>query len=139
MKALFDTNVVLDVLLDRHPFSAPTTQLFSEVERGRVQGYLCATTITTVYYLSVKVLGRRLATEAVGKLLQVFEVAPVNRRVLEIALAGEFLDLEDAVIDSSAIAVGVDALVTRDEKGFASAQTPVFLPHEFLAVLYSTE
>jgi hypothetical protein len=32
MNILFDTNVVLDVLLDRKPFSAPASIIFSWVE-----------------------------------------------------------------------------------------------------------
>ncbi len=51
MKILFDTNVVLDVLIDRKPFSLTASLLFSEVEKGRIEGFLCATTITTIYYL----------------------------------------------------------------------------------------
>ncbi|MFH1113104.1 MAG: PIN domain-containing protein, partial [Pseudomonadota bacterium] len=47
MKVVFDTNIVLDVLLDREPFSTSAALLFSKVERGDLDGCLCATTITT--------------------------------------------------------------------------------------------
>ena len=61
MKILFDTNVILDVLLDREPFSSIAAKLFSRVETGEITGYVCATTITTLHYLTRKVVGDELA------------------------------------------------------------------------------
>jgi len=136
MKALFDTNILLDVILERRPFAAPATLLLMEVELGNLQGYLCATTVTTPYYLATKVLGRSLATQAIEKLLQMFEIAPVNRTVLENALAMGFSDFEDAVIYAAALSVDADALVTRDAKGFKIAQMVVLPPQELLAILH---
>ena len=54
MKILFDTNVVLDVLLNRAPYSEVAVELFAAVEKRKIQGYLCAATITTVDYLATK-------------------------------------------------------------------------------------
>ena len=59
MNILFDTNVVLDVLLDRKPFSAPASVIFSWVEAGEFIGFLGATTVTTIFYLATKVVGKK--------------------------------------------------------------------------------
>lgn len=139
MKVLFDTNVLLDVILDRKPFASPATLLLAEVERGNLQGYLCATTITTIYYLTAKTLGNRIAVEAVEKLLTIFEVAPVNRYVLETALSLGFRDFEDAVIYAAARWIESDVLVTRDERGFQSTYPVVMSPQELIALLHSLE
>lgn len=61
MKVLFDTNIILDVLLDRQPFSEPAVQLMSKVEASEIQGFLCANTITTIHYLISKTLGNQAA------------------------------------------------------------------------------
>ena len=56
MKILFDTNVVLEVLQQRKPhfiFSAP---LMNRVEQGTLTGLLCATTMTTIAYLTEQYL-----------------------------------------------------------------------------------
>ncbi|MBI4964805.1 MAG: PIN domain-containing protein [Desulfomonile tiedjei] len=135
MKIIFDTNVVLDVLLDREPFSNPAAQLFSKVEKGELSGYLCATTITTVYYLACKTLGSRQAAKHVGSLMSLFEIAPVNRAVLEGALRSRFADFEDAVIHEAAIHAGTQALVTRNSNDFKKAKIPVYSPDELLRVL----
>ena len=69
MKVLFDTNVVMDLLLDRKPFVGPVAELFSKVERGDLMGCLCATTITTIFYLASKIVGIKKARSEVEKLL----------------------------------------------------------------------
>ena len=65
MKILFDTNIVLDVLMDRLPHSDVAVELFSRVENGAIIGYLCGITITTVYYLAAKTTPATLEIEVV--------------------------------------------------------------------------
>lgn len=128
MKLLFDTNVVLDVLMDRKPFADSASALFAAAEDGTIMGYLCGTTLTTVYYIVSKAMGSEPAKEAIKKLLVIFEVALVNRAVIEKALASEFKDFEDAVLYASACHAGVDAIVTRNEGDFGKADIPIYSP-----------
>ena len=137
MNILFDTNIVLDVLLDRAPFSTPAIQLFACVERGRMIGFLGGTTITTVYYLAQKVVGTARAKEDIRKLLRLFEIASVNRIVLESAIDDNFTDFEDAVLYESAQHANLDAIVTRDVKGFEHADIPVYSPDELVKRMYA--
>lgn len=137
MKILLDTNIVLDVLMDRMPFSDSAVELFSKVENGTIIGYLCGTTITTVYYLASKSVGATRAREEIRKLLNLFEVAPVNRHVLESALASDFGDFEDAVINEAACHVGVEAIVTRNQKDFKKSRLSVYSSEEMAKILAS--
>ena len=93
MRILFDTNVILDLLLDREPFSFAAAELFLLVEAGEITGYVCATSVTTIHYLARKVIGDRTAVEEINKLMKLFEIAPVNRAVLDAAIASGFNDL----------------------------------------------
>ena len=135
MKIMFDTNIVLDLLMDRMPFSDSAVELFSKVEDGTIIGYLCSTTITTVYYLASKTLGSARAQEEIKKLLSLFEVAPVNRLVLESALGIDFNDFEDAVIHEAACHVGADAIVTRNLKDYKKSRIPVYSSEELARIL----
>jgi predicted nucleic acid-binding protein len=135
VKVLFDTNIVLDVLIDRAPFAEAAVALFAAVEHGTLQGYLCGTTVTTVYYLTAKVLGAKRAHEEVGKLLTLFEVAPIGRPVLESALASVFGDFEDAVVYQAACHAGAQAIVTRNLKDFQGAVLPVYSSTELVKIL----
>ena len=72
MRVLFDTNVVLDLLLDREPFVREALYLFTRVERSELVGLLCATTVTTVHYLLSRALEKKEALGHVRTLLSLF-------------------------------------------------------------------
>lgn len=135
MKILFDTNIVLDLLMDRQPYSDAAAALFSKVEDGTVIGFLSGTTITTVFYLAAKTVGAGRAREEIRKLLSLFEVAPVNKHVLESALVQDFNDFEDVVIHEAACHVGADAIVTRNQKDFRKSVIPVYSSEEMASIL----
>lgn len=135
MKVLFDTNVVLDVLLDREPHIDVAAKLFALVDNGLLEGSICATTVTAIYYIAAKSFGRRRAHTQVHELLGLFEVAAVDREVLDRALELDFADFEDAVAHEAARTSGMSAIVTRDGGDFVNASLPVFDPHELLAAI----
>lgn len=135
MKVMFDTNVVLDVLLDREPHVDAAAKLFALVDTGRMEGSICATTATTVYYIAARSFGRKRAHTHVRELLGLFDVAHVDRDVLDGALDLDFADFEDAVLHEAARAGGMAAIVTRDGRDFANATLPVFDPAELLAAV----
>lgn len=139
MKVLFDTNVILDVLLGREPFAHDAGLLMASVEQGALDGSLCATTITTIHYLANKSLGAERTRGLVKGLLSLFEIAPVNRSVLESAQELAFADFEDAVLHEAARHANVDAIVTRNSRGFARAALPIHTPTDLLNVLKSVD
>ncbi len=139
MKVLFDTNVVLDLLLDREPWAVTAAQLFSRVERGSLEGYLCATTVTTVHYLATKAVGSKQARAEIRKLLALCAVAPVDQRVLQRAVELDFSDFEDAVIHEAARRMSVEVVVTRDLQGFKKATITILSPEECARVLEQRE
>lgn len=130
-----DTNVVLDVLLARQPFVAASSEVFGLVEHSRIEGLLCATTITTVDYLLTQAMPRPAARHALQKLLELFEIAPVTRAVLEEALRGKVADFEDAVLDQAGRLAGAEIIVTRNQSDFRLASLKILGPDELLASL----
>lgn len=135
MKVLFDTNVILDVLLDREPFSGVASCLLTKVEQSEIMGFICATTVTTIHYLVAKALGHQEADRHVRSLLTLFAIAPVNRVVLENGLAAEFEDFEDAVLHEAALHAGAECIVTRNIVDFKKSQLPALEPKELIAAL----
>jgi len=135
VKVLLDTNVILDVLLEREPHAAGSAAVLGVVESGLLTGLIGATTITTVYYLIEKALGARRARKHVETLLSLCEVAPVGEDVLREALARGFPDYEDAVLYEAARHARAQGIVTRDQAGFKRADLPVYTPGELLTTL----
>jgi predicted nucleic acid-binding protein len=126
---LIDTNVVLDVLLERKPHLAASAAVWDAIESGNAEGYLAAHAITTIHYLAQKQLGARRAKRVIASLLQVFGVAAVDGNVLRDALQSEAQDFEDAVSEAAARATGCEAIITRDPQGFRAAGLPVLTPN----------
>ncbi len=135
MKTLFDTNIILDVLLDREPFSNDASILLSRVEQSEITGFICATTVTTIHHIVTKALGSRAASRHIQSLLSLFSIAPVNRAVLENAAASKFDDFEDAVLHEAACHAGAKYIVTRNIADFKNSTLPVFQPGEFINIL----
>ena len=134
MRALLDSNVVIDFFERREPFLKEAALVIEQVEQGVLTGLLCATTLTTIAYLAGKTLGKRQAVEQVRQLLTLFEVAPVNRAILDAALAGNMADFEDAVLAEAAHQAGAQAIITRNSKDFAHSPVRAYTPRQWLAM-----
>ena len=132
MRVLLDTNVILDVLLNRAPWVTEAKAVWQAHEDGRITGYMTATTMTDIFYLARRLIDRATARTAVRTCLDTFEICEVNRSVLEQAqtLAGN--DFEDNVQIACANIAGLDAIVTRNTADFRAATRPVFTPAELL-------
>lgn len=135
MRILLDTNVVLDVLLDREPHVRASSAILAAVEAGLLTGLLGATSVTTIHYLASKAVGSRRARRHTETLLSLCEIAPVNADVLRDALGQGFKDYEDAVLHEAARAANAMGIVTRDRGGFSRASLPIYSPEELLASL----
>jgi len=137
LKILFDTNVILDVLLLRKPYHNAATYLISEVEQGNIEGYLCPTTITTIGYLVTKVKGSEEAKKLIRNLLNIFELSELNKSIFESALSHKISDFEDAVLHESANLSHIDGIVTRNIKDFKHALIKTYDPEELTGILKS--
>lgn len=135
MKVLFDTNIILDILLDREPFVELSASLVSLVEEKEIQGYLCATTLTTIDYLISKSHNRQKAKNELSKLLGMFKICSVNEQVLQLALNSKFKDFEDAVQFYSGVCEGVESIVTRNTKDYKEGGISVYTPAEIWSIL----
>ncbi len=134
-RVLFDTNVVLDVLLDRRPYVEASAAAWAAVERGALEGMLAAHAVTTIHYLLRKELGNVKARGILSAVLNVFRVAAVDHAVVQEALQLPASDFEDAVAAAAARAAGCECIVTRDPKGFRGSPVPSLTPEAVLPLL----
>ena len=135
MIVLIDANVALDVILERQPWLADSNGVWDAYYQNRATGHLVATSLTNLFYASWRIIGTEKARSGVHICLATFEIIPVGRRELEQADAMAGSDLEDNVSLACALNARLDAIVTRDPKGFAGSPVPVLSPAEFLALL----
>jgi len=134
MKVFVDTNVVLDVFLERHPFYDDSFVIFQLANLKRIKGYLSAASITDIFYFVRK---QRRNSEDVyrmmDKLTTLFSVAPVSEKTIADALALRWKDFEDAVQYMAATESGVDYIVTRNAADYEMSGVPCMSPADFIA------
>jgi predicted nucleic acid-binding protein len=130
-----DTNVVLDVLLNRAPHVADSAAVVGAAERGLIDGSLCATTITTIHYLASKTLGTKEAAKQIGQLLQIFRIAPVTGPILSSVLVKTSRDYEDSVLVEAARGIGAEGIVTRNPRDFAGSGLSIYSPADVVTML----
>lgn len=132
---LIDLNVLLDVLQKREPFYKASAELLAEVETGRVEGFIAAHSVTTLFYLIQKGNSPADARATITNLLQFIKILPVDQNTIEQALNLNFRDFEDAVQMICAVQRKVGCLITRNIKDYQPALLPVMQPVDFLKTL----
>jgi predicted nucleic acid-binding protein len=135
LKAVFcDINFILDIFLKREPFYYSASKLFKKIEDKKLKGCLCALSFPTLFYLLSKELSREKAIKTLEKIRIVFSVATVDQKVIDLSLASDFKDFEDAVQYYSAVQVKADCLITRNKDDYIDNKIPALTPEEFLAL-----
>lgn len=132
MERIFiDTNIVLDLLEKREEFYEGAQELFTLGDQSEVKLFVSALTIANVHYLLFKHL-RMEARKAISKFKVLVEVLPIDDKVLELSLASDFSDFEDAIQYYTAIEHGMEIIISRNKKDFKNIKLPVLTAKEFL-------
>jgi predicted nucleic acid-binding protein len=139
VKVLLDTNIVLDVLLARDPWLDQAKAIWLACDDGRLEGWVSAVTLTTIFYVGQKQLGKSKAREAVAICLKVFQICPIHRQTIDLAMGFNGMDFEDDMQCACASLASLDAIVTRDASGFAASPIVALTPLQLLARLESGE
>lgn len=135
LKALFDLNIILDVLQQREPFYEISAQLLAHAETGKINGFIAPHSLTTLFYLIEKDQSAAHAKVIITGLLQVLEVATIDQSTIEQALSLPYRDFEDAVQMMAAVQCKAEYLVTRNVRDFQPAPLSVIQPSELLALI----
>lgn len=137
MKVLVDTNVVLDVVLEREPWVKAAADLLTAIEKGKAEGFIAGHALTTVYYFVAKEHGAEAGRRSVSDLLDILAVVPPSESVFRRALAVGIGDFEDAVQIACAFTIGCDTIATRNSDDFKEGGMTVDEPGAILARLRS--
>jgi predicted nucleic acid-binding protein len=134
MRILVDTNVVLDVLLERHPFYDDCFAVFQIVDLECVRGCLSAASITDIFYfIRKKWRDIEEVYRMMDKLTEIFSVVPVSEKTIAGALALRWKDFEDAVQYTAATENDINFIVTRNAADYELSGVPCMAPIDFIA------
>ncbi len=131
MRLLIDTNVVLDVLLQREPFVKPAVAVLNLTQKANVQEYISASAVTDIYYIANHQIKDRAAVRnLLQRLLMVVSVAAVSEQEIRHALSLAWTDFEDSVQYSVALVNEMDGIVTRNPTDYQRSDIPIWLPEQ---------
>lgn len=132
-KILIDTDVLLDFLFDRKPFSDNASQLLSKCETGELKGYVTAIMLSNVYYLLRKTASHQKVIDSLKMLMNFLEVSKINKNIVLEALNSDFKDFEDALQNYSAQQEkGLNLIITRNIKDYKNSRLAVMTPEDYL-------
>lgn len=134
-RVLYDTNVLLDVLLQRLPHYPASAAALTAGDQAGVEAFVAGHAVTTIDYVLRREIGPSYDRAVLVAMLAKLRVGAVTDAVIRRALASPARDFEDSVTRVIAEDEQVDAIVTRDATGFASANIPVLLPDAYRALL----
>jgi predicted nucleic acid-binding protein len=132
IRVLLDTNIVLDVLLDRQPWNSQAKAIWQAHLDNQIAAHVTATTITNVFYVARRHTSRAQAWRAIHACLDQLYLIAVGTAELQAAATLGGRDFEDCLQISCAMAADLDVIVTRDPHGFVSSEIEAIEPEELL-------
>ena len=135
MIVLIDTNVVMDVVFTNAKLADGSRAILDYAEQKLFTGYISASAITDIFYLSKKRLGKNVAKEVIKELLKIFYPATVTDSHIYKALDLDWNDFEDSVQFVVGEGLAVDYIVTRNIHDFSSSSIPTVTPEQFIKTI----
>ena len=134
MKIMCDTNIFLDVLLERENFADASAGVLRLCEDHKLEGFVTASCITDIFYLVRKYThSAELAYKAIGKVLEIVKVCSVTNNDVLLAFQQKAKDFEDCLLATCAKSIRCDCIITSNKKDFEGFGIPLLSPAELLA------
>lgn len=131
MKVLIDTNIVLDIALDRKPFAEHAAMLWRLAEQKEITACISNTSITDIFYICKKHVGSDTARSFIADILDTFTLLDIDEQGFRDALNSDMKDFEDAVQYVICTRNGCDCLATRNKNDYGNRPN-VFDPAELI-------
>jgi predicted nucleic acid-binding protein len=131
-KVFLDTNVCLDVILNREPFAVDAGQIFEMGKQREIKLFVSAVSFTTIFYILKRLYHTKQALIDLKEFRKFVTITNVNTTVIDLALHSELHDFEDAVLYFSAKESDINLIITRNAKDFEGASLKVLTPKQFL-------
>lgn len=133
MKIFLDTNIIIDFLTKREPYSEEIKDIFQYSVEGKYELFISSVSVTNTYYIISKLENASLAKKKIAQLLELVYVLNVGQSTIMKAIDSKFKDLEDGVQSFCAEEGKLKIILTRNVKDFKWSNLTVLTPKEFLS------
>jgi predicted nucleic acid-binding protein len=134
MKRVFvDTNIIIDLIADRKPFSKFAIAIFSQAENKKVKLYTSSHSIATTHYLLKKFVEEKELRTILERLIAFLHIIGIDEDIIKKSLKSKHKDFEDSLQIMAANSIEkMDCIVTRNIKDFKGAEIRVLSPDELV-------
>lgn len=132
-KVFVDTDIVIDLLSGRPPHYTFAAQLFTLADENKIKLFVSSLTFANTNYILSKELNATKARKLLLKFKTLVSVLAVNDKIIELALASDFADFEDAIQYHTALENKLEAIVTRNLKDFKKSQITILTAQQYLS------
>ena len=130
---LVDTDVLIDVALERQPFVDSAFRLMREIEQGAERACVSWHTVANFYYVVAPRMGSATTRESIVELVRVVGVAAATAAGVRYAAGLPMADFEDAMQVAAAHACGARCIVTRNIRDYRNSPIAAITPQQALA------
>ena len=135
VRALIDTNVILDWLFGRQPWADEARELWRAQGDELLVGYVPASSVTDIFYIARRLKDNDTAFASIDRVFASLEIVPVDDAILRTARTFPGIDFEDNVQIACAQSAKLDLIVTRNTSDFAHALIPAIEPSGIVTYL----
>jgi predicted nucleic acid-binding protein len=133
-KVFVDTDVCIDLSSGRKPFNKTAEILFSLADNRKVKIYVSSLSFSNIDYVLRSQYSSNHSRQPIGKFKTLVNVLPVDNKTIDLAIASDFNDFEDAVQHSCAIENNLTTIITRNVKDYKKASIDILTPETFIAL-----
>lgn len=133
-KVFVDTDVCIDLLSGRKPFNKTAEILFSLADNKKVKIYVSSLSFSNIDYVLRSQYSSTHSRQLIGKFKTLVNVLQVDSKTIDLAIASDFNDFEDAIQYSCAIENNLTTIITRNVKDYKKASISVLTPETFIAL-----
>lgn len=132
-KVFVDTDICIDLLSGRKPFNKTAELLFSLGDLGEIEIYVSSLSFANIDYVLLSQYSTTHSRQIIAKFKTLVNVLPVDSKTIDLAIASDFNDFEDAIQYYCAIDYGLTTIITRNIKDYKKATIKIVTPETFVS------
>jgi hypothetical protein len=131
-KVFVDKDVCIDLLSGRMPFNKSAELLFSLADTGKIKIYVSSLSFSNIDYVLLSQYSTNHSRQIIAKFKTLVQVLAVDSKTIDLAIASDFKDFEDAIQYSCAIEHNLTTIITRNLKNYKKSTIKVLTPEIYL-------
>lgn len=133
MRVLLDTNILIDYISERKPFTENARTILMLCMEKKVDGCIAAHSVMNAFYILRKEMSVAERRSFLLDICRFLTVVGIDKTKIVSALENEdFSDVEDRLQVECADEFSAEYIITRNIKDFSGSEIPAIQPDDFL-------